>query len=127
MVLIFLSYRNQLYHLQNTCQFFALLNGSLAQVIHTNFEENFRLKRGKGNTSEGTKISITKVFTQKKHSRTANRPGKKFLRAKTLDLEMWRAVESVWVSRVGDSPKVVSYFNSVKIQVYQIILSTWLG
>ena len=52
-------------HLQNTCKFFALLNGSLAQVIHTNFEENFRLKRGKGNTSEGTKISITKVFTQK--------------------------------------------------------------
>ena len=41
------------------------MNGSLAQVIHTNFEENFRLKRGKGNTSEGTKISITKVFTQK--------------------------------------------------------------
>ena len=127
MVLIFLSYRNQLYHLQNTCKFFALLNGSLAQVIHTNFEENFRLKRGKGNTSEGTKIFHHQSFHSKKHSRTANRPGKKFLRAKTLDLEMWRAVESVWVPRVGDSPKVVCYFNSVKIQVYQIILSTWLG
>ena len=127
MVLIFLSYRNQLYHLQNTCKFFARLNGSLAQVIHTNFEENFRLKRGKGNTSEGTKISTIKVFTQKNILAQPIGQEKKFLGAKTLDLEMWRAVESVWVSRVGNSPKVVCYFNSVKIQVYQIILSTWLG
>ena len=67
------------------------------------------------------KVSLKKAFS---HSQSAR---KKFLGAKTLGLEMWHAVESVWVSRVGNSPKVVCYFNSVKIQVYQIILSTWLS
>ena len=37
----FFWYRNQLYHLQNTCKFFAFLKGSLVLVIHTNFEEIF--------------------------------------------------------------------------------------